>query len=406
MARYGRLYQAIHDAVCEGRLSEPFNSEAVKNSCPGFARNTFSTFLAKHAQDNPNNATELFQRIDRGLYRRLPFNVKRDSYIELLKPLFLPDDPVSNDIIRYFASLLRVLGMEDRGWDPYAESRAILNDINGFFKIDLPEKRFSEPDRTIWRLGLLLYCHIVEMDAPYEVITNLLRFRLGKGYSPNPFFDFLSKRQQKSFRKSGISTNEKIKIIKRLSKEAGLEIGALFDDFYNNRLRNAFSHSDYILTDEDFRCRGGISGTRGFKIPYEKLDEMLVSAKAFIAAFFSVELLARQVWGCRKSQAIPYDPHYKGLMEVLVDDRDIMSGFRVHWPNNSQSTYRRTENGVEMTNCSLDLPNATISLFVDRYARNPGEFSPLVEHDAMPVYTMLEGRDKRPTWPTSTVNGA
>lgn len=327
------------------------------------------------------------------------FESKRDSYIEVLKPIFLPDDPVSNDIIRYFASLLRVLGMEDRGWDPYAESRAMLNDINGFFSVDLPADRFPDPNQTTWRLGLLLHSHIVEMDAPYEVLTNLLRFRLGKGYSPNPFFDFLTKKQQKSFKKTGISTGGKIDIIKRLSQEASLKVGDIFDDFYDNRLRNAIAHSDYILEDDDFRCRGGLSGTKAFKLPYEKLDQILASAKAFIAAFFQVEMLARQVWGMSKQKAIPYDPHYKGLMEVLVDDKDLLCGFRVHWPNSSQSTYRRTKDGVDMTNCMLDMKNKTLDLFVDRYAQKPGTFSPLVEHDGCPVYTNLEGCEQAPTWP-------
>ena len=43
--------------------------------------------------------------------KRTPYDIKRDEYIELLKPLFLPADPIGNDIIRYFASLLRVLDM-------------------------------------------------------------------------------------------------------------------------------------------------------------------------------------------------------------------------------------------------------------------------------------------------------
>ena len=30
---------------------------------------------------------------------------------------------------------------------------------------------------------------VVEMDALYEVLTNLLRFRLGRGYSSNAFFE-------------------------------------------------------------------------------------------------------------------------------------------------------------------------------------------------------------------------
>ena len=418
MAKHGRIYQSILEAVLNRRLPQPFGSADIERTCPGFARNTYKNFLAKHAKGNSNNATELFIRIERGkycldnaailpdemdqLYRETesstPFGEMRDQYFELLKPLFLPDDPVSNDIIKYFASLLRVLGMEDGGWDPYAESRAILNDINGIFKLNLPQAIFSEPDWTTWRLGLLLYSHIVEMDAPYEVMANLLRFQLGKGYSPSPFYDFLTSNQKKSFRRVGISASKKIEIIKQLSESAGLNVGKIFDDFYDNRLRNAISHSDYILAEESFRCRGGISGARAFSITYEELNRILVSAKAFMSAFFSAEQLARQVWGAEKQRAIPYDSHYKGLMEVLVDDRDLMCGFAVHWPNNSQSTYRRTEHGIEMINCSLDLDNAAISLFVDLYARKPGSFSPLVEQGARPIYTNLDGCEESPTW--------
>lgn len=335
--------------------------------------------------------------------KRTPYEIKRDEYIETLKPIFLPADPVSNDIIRYFASLLRVLGMEDRGWDPYAESRAMLEDINGFFSVNLPNEHFKDPNLTHWRLGLMLYGHIVEMDAPYEVITNLLRFKLGKGYSPNPFFMFLSEKEQKRNRKYGISISRKIEIIKHLSGEMDSKIAGIFEEFYSSKLRNAIAHSDFILTDDDFRCRGDISGIKGFRLDYEDLERKIMCAKAFASAFFQIELIARQVWGLKKQEAIPYDAHYKGLMEVLVDDRDVMCGFRVHWPNNSQSTYRRTKDGVEMTNCSLDLKNATISLFVDRYARKPGAFSPLVEHDANPVYTRLEGCNIETVWPSGSV---
>ncbi len=329
------------------------------------------------------------------------YDTKREAYIALLKPLFMPADPVSHDIVRYFASLLRVLGMEDHGWDPYAESRAMLHDINALFSVDLPEAEFKDPGRTHFRLGLILYSHVVEMDAPYEVVTNLLRFKLGKGYSPNPFLAFLTEGEQKGFQKRGISTLRKIEIIKKLSDESGFDLGAMFDEFYSNRLRNAISHADYILTDEDFRCRRDISGIKGFRLNYEELDRMIMCAKAFISAFLQVELLARQVWGMEKQKAIPYDPQYKGLMEILVDDHDVMCGFRVHWPNNSQSTYRRTEAGVDMSNCMLDMKNATINFMVGQYANNPGEFSPLVERDGLPVYTSLAGSDDRPTWPNS-----
>jgi hypothetical protein len=237
------------------------------------------------------------------------------------------------------------------------------------------------------------------MDAPYEVLTNLLRFQLGKGYSPNPFFSLLSVKEQQNYKSRGISTGRKINLIKQLSSELGVDVGNIFDDFYDNRLRNAIAHSDFILTDDDFRCRGGIGGSSGFRMSYEELDKKLTAAKAFIAAFLQVELLARRLWGKRKREAIPYDVHYKGLMEILVDDRDVMCGFKVHWPNNSESVYRRTDAGVEMVNCMLDAKNANVQLFVGMYARNRSAFSPLVEQNSQPVYTKLEGVEASIRWP-------
>jgi hypothetical protein len=328
------------------------------------------------------------------------FAAQRGKYFKMLEPIFLPEDPVSNDIIKYFASLLRVLGMEDGGWDPYAESRNVLNDLNRLMKIRLPKKRFPESDKTIWRIGLLLYSHIIEMNAPYEVLTNLLRFRVGKGYSPNPFFDFLTDKEKKSFQKIGIRTGRKIEIIKSLSKESGSEVGDIFDHFYSSKLRNAVQHSDFILTDSDLRSRNGLSGTKAFNISYEELDKLIFHAKAFIAAYFLADMTARQVWGLRKGRAIPYDSHYKGLMEILVDDSDLMCGFKVHWPNNSESVYRRTKQEVDMANCMVDPRNGTLSLFVDLYARAPGAFSPLVEEGGEPIYTPLDKSKTRPTWPT------
>jgi hypothetical protein len=85
-------------------------------------------------------------------------------------------------------------------------------------------------------------------------------------------------------------------------------------------------------------------------------------------------------------------------MEVLVDADDLLCGFKIHWPNNSESVYRRTADGIEMTNCMLDPKKATIQLTVGLYARNPGIFSPLVEERQSPVYTAIEGSGQIPAW--------
>lgn len=198
MARYKQLYRSIDKAIVERQLSEPFSAHDVQTRCQEYSISQCRSYISKHIHGNLAGRLELYERVSRGHYKRLRFYVKRDGYIDLLEPLFLPDDPTSNDSIRYFAALLRVLGTEDKGWDPYAESRATLDDLNSFFKIKKPKKWFPNPSDTNWRLGLLLYTHIVEMDAPYEVILNLLRFRIGDGYSPNPYFDYLSPNEQKA----------------------------------------------------------------------------------------------------------------------------------------------------------------------------------------------------------------
>ena len=295
----------------------------------------------------------------------------RDRYIKTLTPLFLPEDPISNDIVRYFASLLRIVGMEDSGWDPHLESRAMLEDLNSLLQIDLPKDRFPDRDLTTWRLGLLFYSHIVEMDAPYEVLTNLLRFRLDKGYSPNPYYTFLSDKEKKRYKNTRISPGRKIEILRELGNEAGIVVAELFDEFYDSDLRNAISHSDFILTPERFHCRGGSGAWRAFSLPLERVNEVITKAKVFVGTFFGLDREARRIWGTHKHRAIPYDATYKGLMEVLVDAEGLLCGFKVHWPNNSESVYRRTADGIEMTNCMLDLKNATIQLMVGLYARKP-----------------------------------
>ena len=324
------------------------------------------------------------------------FEEKRDQYLEWLSPLFFPRDPLSHDIIRFFASVLRVSGMEGQGWDPQLESRALLNDLNALMKLDFPSEGFAD-GQTAWRLGLLMYNHILEMSAPYEVIANLLRFRLEEGYSPNPFYKYLSDKDRKRFKKTGLFPKQKIGIISDLSERAGLEVGKIFEDFVDFDLRNAISHSDFIIIGDDFRISGNTrSSSRS--IPLADLDITITAAKAFASAFFVSEQEMRRAWGNNAGRAIPYDQHYKALMEVLTDKEGLMTGFKVHWPNGEESYYRRTPEGIDMVNCFLSVQQETVELFVGMYARKPGNFSPLVEQDAEPNYSPMEGTDELPVW--------
>ncbi len=64
-----KVYAAIIAAIKKGRLRQPFSSNDFRTACPTFADGTYSTFLAKHAIDNPGDNSELFIRVGRGLYK-------------------------------------------------------------------------------------------------------------------------------------------------------------------------------------------------------------------------------------------------------------------------------------------------------------------------------------------------
>lgn len=64
-ATYGAIVQAVH----RSDLSEPFTASDFEAACPGLGAGTYVAFLAKHAVGNPGGETELFERVDRGVYR-------------------------------------------------------------------------------------------------------------------------------------------------------------------------------------------------------------------------------------------------------------------------------------------------------------------------------------------------
>ncbi|MGH9689407.1 MAG: hypothetical protein ACRD5K_20270 [Candidatus Acidiferrales bacterium] len=62
------LGSEIYAAARSGRLAEPFSGATVRQACPGWANQTYYTFLGKHAVGN-GSTTELFIRVNRGRYR-------------------------------------------------------------------------------------------------------------------------------------------------------------------------------------------------------------------------------------------------------------------------------------------------------------------------------------------------
>lgn len=321
----------------------------------------------------------------------------RERYLDAMEPLFLPKEPHIPDIVQYVSSLLRAGGVEDSDWDPFVESKGVIFDLFKLMKLDFTEDLFERPEVTTWRLGLLFYSQIIEASAPYDVLINLLRYRLRRGFSLIPFDDFLEKKELRQSKKVGISLAQKIRILSELGDEAELPIRAMFEDFYRRDLRNAIAHGDFIFTDSGVRIRGVVAH-RPFTVSFEELDTIINSAKVFFHVFYSLLEQARDAFGRIAERFWGYDPVYKGIFEFLASEDGMLEGFKVHWPNGEDSYYRRAKSGNDCVNCILKPEPPGLEMFVGLYARNPGRFSPLVEAGAEPIYSPIEKSGQRPFW--------
>lgn len=286
-------------------------------------------------------------------------------------------------------------------------SQAVIDDLQNLAALELPPDKFPNAEPTRIRLALLSYCHVTEMDLSYVVLANLLRLRLGQKYDINPFADLakpIGKKTGLLQKMKPPSPGQKIKRINELAEKAGMpRIGEALAEICDSVIRNAVYHSDYVVHErnmhllKDYRFSKKKScGTQ--VVDFDELDELIRNAFAFYTALFSLYERCRRSFTDFKNASIPYDVHYKGLMEFVFDGEDRLIGFRVYWPNGSYSEYSRTKDGCVARNIVFN-PDRSTNFMVGLYASEPGTFSPLLERNAEPNYPPRPGTEIRPYWP-------
>jgi hypothetical protein len=180
------------------------------------------------------------------------------------------------------------------------------------------------------------------MDLPYSLVANLLRLRLGKKYDMDPFRDLARVVPKKKMHLFGKiippSPGAKILRIKQLAEAAHLpEVGRTVESIYDNEIRNAVYHSDYTLTDREFRI---VAGTRLSKkkncftpvVEIDELNELFIDAFAFYSALFALYERCRKSFGDFKNAFLPYDFHYKGVLQLLFEEEGCVCGKRKREP--------------------------------------------------------------------------
>jgi len=242
-------------------------------------------------------------------------------------------------------TLLRVKGLEDEKWDPFEESLDSFND----YKWIIEESKRARGDRCVRRIELLVYCQMIEMSALHEMLANLLRCVSGKPYVISPF-SHLKRRKKKEIFKwippSATVKFRKLKELARIAKDDKLPI--YIDSLFNDKVRNAFSHSDYILTDSEFRyTEGGLPGS----IALSDLDATLNSCFIFYGTFMNVYRKWRFAFS--KLKRFHKLPDYE-VLEILSDDEDGVYGFHIHFSNGSKTTFIRRCSGTQAINMGFN----------------------------------------------------
>jgi hypothetical protein len=237
-------------------------------------------------------------------------------------------------------AMLRVSGMQDADWDPFEESKVAFEDYNAILRFE--DAVLSSAGR--WRVGLLMYCQAVEMTAPQEFLANLLRILNGEKYHIKPFGSLGRANKKKIFSWVPPSAPVKYRELKRLANQCNqMALCNYIDQFFNEDVRNAFSHSDYVFSGNQFRwTECGLPQ----QLPVDVVNLITQNCYRFFSAL--LWLHSRVLVDLRALPRFHKWPNYEVL--ELHSDSDRLYGFSVHFSNGSKATYSRTERGIECTN--------------------------------------------------------
>lgn len=237
------------------------------------------------------------------------------------------------DEFEYACTLLRFRGVEAAGWDPLRETGALASDLFALIQTPL------HPHTRV-RLALLLYCHLTEVDAIYEILENMLRVVDGDRYSGWPF-ERLAR---------GKTPPSAARVVDALAKHARdsrrRKLADLLEWEFNSEVRNAFFHSDYILHDKELRSRGALfvqpNGVRAPSMSFEQLQELFNRGLLFYEIFMNT--FEQHIRSYKKDREIEgrFGPEGEQVpLTLLADERRGLYGVRSTGPGHDPGTSKR-----------------------------------------------------------------
>jgi hypothetical protein len=236
------------------------------------------------------------------------------TIVREIDDLFLKAKDI-NELAYVFSLLGFNSGIEDIGWQPINETCQLVEDFGSIANSPLK-------NHTKIRLLLQMYCQVTETSYIYHIIYNMLLTIDNE--EPPRVFNFLDKYRGAIPPNVGV----KLGLIKDLALKHNLKgLVALLDQIYNSDIRNAVSHADYILFNDEFRLKH-----RGDIIKKIKLDDVydLVNyAVIFFQTFFQVSHKHRTSYGNdyvinnRKGKA----GNQLSSIKLKIDNSGVLVGF-------------------------------------------------------------------------------
>jgi hypothetical protein len=167
------------------------------------------------------------------------------QYLTAFDPAFAR--ALEADETEFIKALLRIVGVQDAGWDPYDTTVRAIPAMMKLHALIPPGDEWSETSR---HLALWTYLHALEASEPYAMLADLLDIA-GGGWALGlrfPDLPYGSRRADGTRATRPQRRDEKMTELRRLAAVANLE-GAMtpVDEVWDRELRNAVFHADYSI---------------------------------------------------------------------------------------------------------------------------------------------------------------
>jgi hypothetical protein len=248
-----------------------------------------------------------------------PVLVRKGESKEALEDLFRAAK--AKDEHEFCWALLRFRGLEEAHRDPFMESQQLAQQF-----LALGHGPVVQDFRI--RVLLFVWAHLSEMDGFCSTVANMLRITGGERYSIDPL-------ERVAFRPADAPCWAPVETGKtmKLATEYGFpRIANLLGLAACRQVRNAFFHSDYVLSPTSFNIRHGepayVDGAMTRTVPYGWLGPRLELGINFVINLLNVRRAHMARYSSSKVVQGRFGPNGEWTeVEILADSRRRLYGF-------------------------------------------------------------------------------